>query len=104
MPLALAPQPVSSVPLGLICRIAHGRTARVREQLLDPRIARRELLRFAERLDRSLVVALLEERLALQRVRRDGGMVELERDSHLGEHLVVALEREQRALSGSKQS
>src|SRR5262249_54815548 len=62
----------------------------------DPRVAGGQLLRELQRFGGGAGVALVEERLAAKHVRVDRRAVELERDSHLGEHLVEALEGEER--------
>ena len=54
------------------------------------------LPRLVQRLDRRGGVALAQQRLALEDLRGDRAVIELERDAHLGEHLVEPLEREQR--------
>ena len=66
------------------------------EQLEDPRIAGCDLPRLVKRLDRGLGVALAQQRLGLERLRRNRAVIELERDAHLGEHFIEPLECEQR--------
>ena len=73
-----------------------GATLRCGQQLVHALVGGCQPLRLAERREGSRGVALLEQRLGLERERRDGRVIELERDAHLGEHLVVALERQQR--------
>ena len=55
-----------------------------------------ELLGPLERLLRLQIVALADERLALEQPRQRGVGIGLERDAHLGEHFVPAAERGQR--------
>jgi hypothetical protein len=65
------------------------------EQLGDFQIRRCLRAHARQHLDGADRVALAEHRLALQDLRGDRRVIELERDAHLGEHFVEALEREQ---------